>query len=1003
MASSEFREASQFNRLRKEDSRMRSRGKHRQARAGQIALMAGMIALASASTTLAQNVLLNPGFESGYTTNWTLEEGSLTGDNQGTGESPRSGTKSWHGAWNWTGSAQITTYYQDVAVAPGSICSAGMWCKANAFDGVYGNDTHRFRLTLQFRDASSALATHQVTSPDPDDTYQHLQLLNRVAPAGTTVARVKFSYITDQPAHAWKVWNIDDMSLEVQGTGQPVITGISPDANTNDASQTDATVYGINLDGVNVVNLVGPTTIVGSNITPVAPDYEELTVTFPTNGEPCGVYDLVVEKPGEDPKTLEDAFWLLNPNAAGDLLLNGGFENDPGNSQAWYGIYERDKLVWFPDPLFVDGSHRYSVDLAPTNQHLDRGFWQVVAVPPGAVFFEGYVSVGAGLDADNSATIRMYDGRGTGGTLLDEFTVDQSTERVLYDTKPSDGWARVALSGSSTSGDVTIQVECSLDSGPNQDGNSFAAVHLDAFSLFTCEDCTTQHLLTGGQTWQATDNEDPQLVITGSNMQEVTSVKLVQLAGNGSFIYSENIYNQTASSLTVDFDWPIAGAPLGLYSVITEQAATGSNCPSQVLDDALTIDCFDPTSFASAPVIPASLTKPQGTDVQLTISGVNIDRLDEVKLVWTPEPRDPPGDRAPFWVPTVERVGTVIDDSDPDNVVMSFDLFNAQAGMYKLVGTRNDVCGSPSEALDAFELEMPAGDNLLVNGGFEDGIIDPWVITPDDDVTSKEEPQPGPELIAGTPPLISGTNCDNQAPCDQPGNPDCQNIDGWGGFQGAEGDYWVGTRSINLDFQNWITPNGGSLEQSVGLPLGPGQYSLTASVQVRIWDTLGPGAGVTLFFVVDGVDQPGVTAELNDPFTQDGLDPYTTISADFIGEATADITLKMQIWTNADSGFDVCPDPKLSIVAIDDAKLIGDIGCHVPFADADEDGDIDQVDFAIFQLCIGADPLPDECRCFDTTSSGSINATDVVNFINCATGPDVLHATHPNPNCIQQP
>jgi hypothetical protein len=324
--------------------------------------------------------------------------------------------------------------------------------------------------------------------------------------------------------------------------------------------------------------------------------------------------------------------------------------------------------------------------------------------------------------------------------------------------------------------------------------------------------------------------------------------------------------------------------------------------------------------------------------------------------------------------------------------------------MYKLVGERGDVCDDPADVLDAFELQLPAGPNFLANPGFEDGVIDPWVITPDVGVTDKGDPIPGPELVVATPPLIAGTNCDNQAPCNTPGNPACENIDGWGGFTGSEGSYWVGTRSIKLDFGNWITPNGGSIEQSVGLPLGPGNYSLTATVQVRMWDTRPAGVSLDLFFVVDGVEQPGATAAMLDfPMTEDGLDPYTLLSADYIGSATSDITLKMQISTNAQAGFDVCPDPTLSIVAIDDVQIIGTTSCPTPFADADEDGDIDSTDFALLQLCIGDSPLPDECRCFDTDTSGVIGAADVADFLDCATGPDVLHATHPNPNCIEQP
>ncbi|MDM8004793.1 MAG: hypothetical protein QUV05_01385 [Phycisphaerae bacterium] len=803
------------------------------------------------------------------------------------------------------------------------------------------------------------------------------------------------------PQAYWAVVTSDDIVLNAvkDADTQHQVFSITPDHAMTDLPDTNATLTGINLDGVNVVNLVGPTTIVGTSINPVGPGYEELTVTFPTTGKPCGIYDLVVQKPGEETKTLEKAFWLLNPNSADNLLLNGGFEDPNGNSQDWYGIYERDGTVHNPDPLVVEGTHKYSVALTPTNLHLDRGFWQVVAVPAGPVFFEGYVSVGPGTLATNTATIRIYDGRGTGGTLLDEFTVDETTERVLYDTKPVNGWARVTLSGNSTAGDITIEVDCSLDSGPDFTGDSYAAVHLDGFRLMTCESCSTQHTLTPGQTWQATDDEDPQLVITGTNMLEVTGVRLVQIGGTGSFIYSENLYNRTATSLTADFDWPVAGAPLGTYTVITEQAAAGSNCPSQYLDDALTIACFDPTSFTTAPVSPSSLTKPQPATVELTVSGANIDKLDEVKLVWTPEPR-PAGDRAPYWVPTIERIGTLIDASDPSNVVYSFDLVNAQAGKYKLVGTRNDVCGSPSEVLDAFELLLPEGDNIVVDGGFEDA-SSAWVLTPDPENTQKGDPMPGVS-IAYTDYVGDG----------DPGNYGYPKISGIDPpYTGDEvlfargGNYLAGCYSFayhsddpDLDYATWVSPNNGKVSQSLGLPNGPGNYELVMTYWVRIWDQLWVGSSLKASIIVDGVEASSTTIAFPGygKASQDGNDPYTQLSVDFIGAAMSDITVEFYFQTKTVEA-DYADSAATTAIAIDDVAVFGALACGDPFADADKDGDVDQADFAMMQACYtgsGGD-VSDECRCFDRKDSpgslpdSDVDNTDMASFEDCASGPGI--------------
>lgn len=184
--------------------------KDRTTRVG-LALGAAVVAvlLLGSSAWADVNLLLNPGFEEGYTTHWTLNAGSL--DGQGLGEDPHSGSKSWHGAWQWSGGPQATTYYQDVPVSEFWTADASMWCKADAWGGVYGNDTHSFRLRVRFRDINGTNIETFTANSTPDNTWQQLVLEDMVAPAGTTHARILFSYITTQQAHEWKVWNIDDL------------------------------------------------------------------------------------------------------------------------------------------------------------------------------------------------------------------------------------------------------------------------------------------------------------------------------------------------------------------------------------------------------------------------------------------------------------------------------------------------------------------------------------------------------------------------------------------------------------------------------------------------------------------------------------------------------------------------------------------------------------------------------------------------------------------------
>ncbi|HQE41869.1 MAG TPA: hypothetical protein PLM77_01650 [Phycisphaerae bacterium] len=75
--------------------------------------------------------------------------------------------------------------------------------------------------------------------------------------------------------------------------------------------------------------------------------------------------------------------------------------------------------------------------------------------------------------------------------------------------------------------------------------------------------------------------------------------------------------------------------------------------------------------------------------------------------------------------------------------------------------------------------------------------------------------------------------------------------------------------------------------------------------------------------------------------------------------------------------------------------------CHSPFADADDDGDVDQEDFGILQACLYNFGGP-ACSCFDTDGDDEIDADDLSAFINCAlvSGPDVIPDQWPA-NCPQ--
>jgi len=68
--------------------------------------------------------------------------------------------------------------------------------------------------------------------------------------------------------------------------------------------------------------------------------------------------------------------------------------------------------------------------------------------------------------------------------------------------------------------------------------------------------------------------------------------------------------------------------------------------------------------------------------------------------------------------------------------------------------------------------------------------------------------------------------------------------------------------------------------------------------------------------------------------------------------------------------------------------------CNNPFADADNDQDVDMNDFALLQRCLAiGEAIPSEpeyCRCFDRNFDSALDAADIGFFTACGSGPGVI-------------
>jgi hypothetical protein len=78
------------------------------------------------------------------------------------------------------------------------------------------------------------------------------------------------------------------------------------------------------------------------------------------------------------------------------------------------------------------------------------------------------------------------------------------------------------------------------------------------------------------------------------------------------------------------------------------------------------------------------------------------------------------------------------------------------------------------------------------------------------------------------------------------------------------------------------------------------------------------------------------------------------------------------------------------------------VSCNHPFADWDNNGQVDMVDYANLQLCLSPTPLgsSNQCLCFDRDDNKIVDQTDVAAFGRCATGPGILWSLDLVPDCV---
>lgn len=503
------------------------------------------------------------------------------------------------------------------------------------------------------------------------------------------------------------------------------------------------------------------------------------------------------------------------------------------------------------------------------------------------------------------------------------------------------------------------------------------------------------------------NDSDATITITGTDLHLVTQVRLVPVGGGNDLVGTNLVVGPGNTTLTASF--PTNGATDGLYNVVTVQSPAPP-CLVQTLPAAFEVTC--PTAIVVTGVSPDTVVDP-GSGVTLTITGTNLDRVTGASLVYrvTSSP--------------VRNTSAII--TQGDDLLASFDLICAPAGSYDLVLHRTDACreATVSQAL-RISKSLPASGCLWR----------PWA-------ASWSRLNLGPDLDPGDAQAFDATNWDytfGQHPNlgtaldtpDESGLALHFFLDGQTGYgesgHGSGGVfqqitvqpgvpleysyYWKGASAGESSWFELILLDGPFSMQyadqfqestSANNPymirkrvLGAGSFAWEQITHLTPADT-GPAGprpqtitptGTVVTVVLKAGRNPGGSMESlwdNVVVTQNG-GPNLISNGDFENGGQAGICDRETVFQD-ECEFDSWR--RSSFVPLE--CLNWD-----PFADADQDGDVDQADFAALQACYtgpGSFTLPAECACFDRPEplepDGDIDQADLYKFEDCASGPGI--------------
>ncbi len=825
---------------------------------------------------------------------------------------------------------------------------------------------------------------------------------------GTVVSQitVRITLIADGAGRgSLGIAGVDDVELWSSACATtPAVGDVDPNVITTPAGNTVVTLSGSDLDQVSAVRLWGDNAVEvpGSNLNFVDPDLEVLLAT--AGAEP-GFYDLIVEQTGCNPRVITGALQVLDTSAPQNLLVNGSFEvpENSGNGQIWSGDYliysvphGEGARIHTPTPDHLDGERGWEISDGIGQLQTPSGSQAALVASGDAVSFSGWVHTGpGGTGVTNQVTITVWDGPIGGTTIAPPVTVDENTPPT-NPGGPTGEWVNVIISGPAYNGSVTVQFEAICQGG----AGGAAAVHLDAFSVTADPQCTqAQRPRFSYPSRGPHDSDAVVTIIGGTNLDRVTGVSLVfvdrvnegtpedPMGDETEIIVPGTIVpgSQVPTGLSVSFPLPANNVPVGLYNLVIEQPG----CPTSNLEfarvdrtagavapefhanvpptfvDKFEVYCGTPVVFAG--MDPPRLNAPQPDPVDFTVTGQNLDRLATVSLAF--RQAEPP----------IEIPGTILTVAPGGGEMTArFNLAGAEYAPYELIGIHNDtLCHGPEPLAAAFTLMPPFGVQLLFNGDFElgPGYLggeshippgDGWVMSADSDPIGSD----------GNP-ILPKYNNTSHAPGLPVAGDDWGSLDVGEGF-GAHSDpphYCRVVQTVTVVPNMTVSLTGHIAGGNNRIP--PEFPDEGYDHQISILDGDETGSEMARFALRSHEIMPL------------GWTPFPTLTGMPTGNA---VTIEWGWENGIIAGWNVVG------THVDELLLI-QTPCNDPFADADNDGDVDQADFGSFQNCYtgpggGVPAEPEYCFCFDVEGPGGmpdadVDQADLAAFEACASGPAI--------------